>query len=212
MMGRFIKGIMGGFSGKVGNIIGGTWRGISYMRSLSDRRNHQPTERQIMQRERFAFAVRFLQPIHPVIKLGYRNQANQKAPINVALAHVIKHVVEGDYPDYRINYSSLEIAKGILPAPKNPVLQVVDGQLNVSWRESAADLKHYGDNHVVLLVLGEGLYPSYSIGEFSRSDLQATLPLPAGAAGTVLHCYLTFLHASENSVSNSYYAGSVELP
>ena len=31
-MGKIAQGILGGLSGKVGNIIGGSWKGIDYIR------------------------------------------------------------------------------------------------------------------------------------------------------------------------------------
>ena len=31
-MGTIKKGILGGFSGKVGTVVGASWKGISYMR------------------------------------------------------------------------------------------------------------------------------------------------------------------------------------
>jgi hypothetical protein len=31
-MGKINQGILGGFSGKVGSVVGGSWKGISYMR------------------------------------------------------------------------------------------------------------------------------------------------------------------------------------
>ena len=34
-MGTIKKGILGGFSGKVGTVIGAAWKGIDYMRSVS---------------------------------------------------------------------------------------------------------------------------------------------------------------------------------
>jgi len=34
-MGKISKGILGGFSGTVGAVIGATWKGVSYMRSQS---------------------------------------------------------------------------------------------------------------------------------------------------------------------------------
>lgn len=33
-MGTIKQGILGGFSGKVGNIVGASWRGIDYIRSM----------------------------------------------------------------------------------------------------------------------------------------------------------------------------------
>lgn len=33
-MGTIKQGILGGFSGKVGNVVGASWKGIDYIRSL----------------------------------------------------------------------------------------------------------------------------------------------------------------------------------
>jgi hypothetical protein len=33
-MGTIKQGILGGFSGKVGTVVGASWKGIAYMRSL----------------------------------------------------------------------------------------------------------------------------------------------------------------------------------
>ena len=35
-MGTIKQGILGGFSGKVGSVVGASWKGISYMRSQAD--------------------------------------------------------------------------------------------------------------------------------------------------------------------------------
>ena len=40
-MGRIEKGILGGFSGTVGTVVGGTWKGIAYMRSKKNQQNYQ---------------------------------------------------------------------------------------------------------------------------------------------------------------------------
>ncbi len=42
-MGTISKGILGGFSGKVGTVVGGSWKGIDYMRSRSGRRTSDPS-------------------------------------------------------------------------------------------------------------------------------------------------------------------------
>jgi len=211
-MGRFRKGILGGFSGKVGNIIGGSWKGITYMRSLSEITKRPPSEKQLMQRARFAYGVSFLQPLHPVIRVGYRNQADQKSPINAALAHVLKKVVQGDYPAYQIGYSQFEMAKGLLPVTKTHQIQLVDDHIEFSWTDSSNTQTEHGDNQALLLAMGEGIYPAYSIDEYKRNELSAQLPLPAGASGTSVYCYLAFASDKNASVSNSQYLGSVVLP
>lgn len=211
-MGQFRKGILGGFSGKVGNIIGSTWKGISYMRSLSEIRNRKVSEKQMIQRAKFAFAVAFLQPLFPIIQLGYRTKNARQSPMNAAMAEVLKVAIEGDYPAFRINYEKLNIAKGTMPVANRQEVVLNGDELEFTWQDSTATLENYGDNQAILLAIGEGLYPSYSFSDFVRSNAGGVLPLPDGTSGSIVHCYLAFAHHNESQVSNSRYAGSVSIP
>lgn len=49
------KGILGGFSNKVGNVVGSSWKGISTMRSLPESYNDANSEAQQKQRTAFSF-------------------------------------------------------------------------------------------------------------------------------------------------------------
>ena len=60
-MATFEKGILGGFSGKVGNVVGGTWKGKSYMRSKPNKRSSVPSEKQLEQQIKFKMIVLFFQ-------------------------------------------------------------------------------------------------------------------------------------------------------
>jgi hypothetical protein len=44
-MGKISKGILGGFSGTVGTVVGGKWKGIDYMRSKPSIRKGAPRRR-----------------------------------------------------------------------------------------------------------------------------------------------------------------------
>jgi hypothetical protein len=48
-MGTIKQGILGGFSGKVGTVIGGSWKGISYMRSIPQSVKNPRTDGQVNQ-------------------------------------------------------------------------------------------------------------------------------------------------------------------
>lgn len=49
-MGKIKRGLLGGFSGKVANIVGGSWKGIAYMRSLPLSVSQPNTAKQLNQR------------------------------------------------------------------------------------------------------------------------------------------------------------------
>ena len=52
-MGKIKQGILGGFKGKVGTVIGASWNGISYMRGLAQSHKNPKTAAQLKQRNFF---------------------------------------------------------------------------------------------------------------------------------------------------------------
>lgn len=56
-MGKIKQGILGGFSGKVANVVGSSWKGIAVMKSLPLSVANPRTSAQILQRERFSNLV-----------------------------------------------------------------------------------------------------------------------------------------------------------
>jgi len=79
------KGILGGFSGTVGTVIGGNWNGIDYMRSLPTISNKSASQSQIEQRTKFAVGVRFMQALSGAGSgylqgLRYQNDGVQQGP------------------------------------------------------------------------------------------------------------------------------------
>lgn len=65
------KGILGGFSGKVGTVIGGNWKGIDYMRSLPKKSSKPATALQNDQRIKFTIAMAFIKPISKLVTKGF---------------------------------------------------------------------------------------------------------------------------------------------
>jgi len=62
-MAHIRKGILGGFSGKVGTVIGSSWKQTMYMRSLPKSVKNPRTLAQRTQRAKFALAVALVRPV-----------------------------------------------------------------------------------------------------------------------------------------------------
>ena len=56
-MGTIKQGILGGFSGKVGTVVGSSWKGISYMRGQAQSVKNPRTAKQMAQRDKFSLAL-----------------------------------------------------------------------------------------------------------------------------------------------------------
>ncbi|MDP9040682.1 MAG: DUF6266 family protein [Bacteroidota bacterium] len=52
-MGTIVKGILGGFSGKVGTVVGSSWKGLAVMKSVPGPRKGSPTLLQLEQQAKF---------------------------------------------------------------------------------------------------------------------------------------------------------------
>jgi hypothetical protein len=210
-MGKIEEGILGGFKGKVGTVVGGKWRGINYMRSKGSPNRTKFSEAQLMQQARFALGSQFIQPLQALYKVGYRSQIKRKTAINAALSDIITDCIDGTYPNFTINYEYLRISKGSLKATNLAQAVIEDGRIHFTWDMNENIPPSLQNNSVILAALGDNIYPSLSLLEFERNAKSGSIPLPTAAPGTLIHCYIGFASASTPEVSNSYYAGAVSI-
>ena len=71
-MGTIKKGILGGFSGKVGTVVGANWKSISYMCSLPQKVKNPRTVGQRSQRSKFSLTLKLLQPMTAFLRTGWK--------------------------------------------------------------------------------------------------------------------------------------------
>lgn len=57
------QGVMGGFSGTVGTVVGGKWNGKDYMRARQTSHTDAKSMAQLDQRARFKTVIQFLKPL-----------------------------------------------------------------------------------------------------------------------------------------------------
>ena len=80
-MGIINQGILGGFSGKVGPIVGFRWKSNYYIRARAAKVSNPRTPKQQEQRGKFATAFSFLKAIKPFIRIGYKEFTQEKSAI-----------------------------------------------------------------------------------------------------------------------------------
>src|SRR5687768_8655950 len=110
-MGKISKGILGGFSGTVGTVIGSRWKNIEYMRSRPGRKTSPPSIKQEIQRAKFALVTKFLNSMSGLFNISFHDSSGQMTGLNNALSYILKNAVSGIYPDLRINYDQVLVAK-----------------------------------------------------------------------------------------------------
>lgn len=93
-MAQIKKGILGGFSGKVGTVVGVNWRGKDIIRSLPKVAKRVPSDRQLLQRFKFKKVISFLQPIRPILNLYFGNKTGLLSRYNVAMSYTINNALD----------------------------------------------------------------------------------------------------------------------
>lgn len=210
-MGKISQGILGGFSGKVGNVVGGKWKGVDYMRVKASNVTNPKTEGQLAQRGKFQTVLGFLQPNIEFVKAGFKNEASKMTEFNCAMSYNLKNAVTGDHPDYSIDYSKALLSKGTLAtAAGTAIASTESGKVNFTWSDNSTDYNANGTDKAMLLVYIPTLQQAIAVtdGE-ARTVGSIDINLPANFVGQSVECFIAFKTADGTKVSNSVYIGSV---
>ena len=211
-MGTYNKGILGAFSGKVGPVVGASWRGKVVMRSLPKKGNKVPTATQLLQRQKFAMVQTFLSGINPVVKRYYGSNSGLKTRGNNAMSYLMREALVFTDPDFEWDYSKVLISRGDLIGFDEATLDVSAGEINVMWTDNSGQGEALDTDQLVLLVFDpESKAVVYSLAAGERADESATLAMPSNLLGADVEVWATFVSADEKLVATSLYLGTVTV-
>lgn len=220
-MARIKNGILGGVSGKVGNVVGGNWNGVDYLRSLPTGVKQANTILQISQRMKFKVLMGFLRPQIEVIRIGFKPMAVKASAFNVAVSYNYHRSLTGDYDNgFSIDYTKALISSGDLPPAEGLAVEsTAAGQLNLSWSDNTGESGAAVDDILYVSVYNPVKGTAVvSINATQRSAGNVVINLPAGYSGDEVHCYAGFFGlrvlqgtATRDVVSDSEYAGPVTV-
>ena len=211
-MGTIQKGILGGFSGKVGSVIGGTWKGIDYMRSKGNNGNRKPTETQHSQQLKFALVMRFIQPLSSLLEISFHDFAIKMTGINNAFAYNLRNAVTGAYPTFSIDFTHTLVSRGKLPNVLAPtVTPGAGGVLTFSWMDNTgAGLAKVTDQAILVAYCPELRQAIYTTAGGDRSGLTGELNVQP-FSGLAVQTWIGFISETGRLIANSNYTGEVTV-
>jgi hypothetical protein len=219
-MARFKQGIHGGFNGRVGNVVGSTWKGQGVMKIRPASVTNPNTEKQQDQRSRFGLMMRFLGTHQKLIRIGFRPYAIRMTAFNAAMSRNMAEAIEGSSPDFSINYSMVSLSKGELPAiTQATVAYVSPVSVKLNWNNNSSyQGAHSTDKLQVSIFDAESFKSQSFISCAARSESSVTLALPAEWAGRFVDVFAFFLaeagvgaSSTKMQVSDTVYAGGLAL-
>jgi len=202
-MARINRGILGGFVGKVGNVVGSSWKGIETMRSLPISVLNPKTAGQIENRTRFSsISILAAACLTTIVKPLNDRFAAKMSGYN-AFCQRCKEAFTGAgvfVPENLVLSSGKLGDTAITEANLNPagMLEISYSPLPVGSYQMATD-KAY-----ILAVKPDGEVVGSSSAEEDRAEGGCNLQLSGEwSGGGTVHVYLSFIRADGSIVGNS---------
>lgn len=197
-----------GISGKIGPIVAYVTKdGKQVYRKYTKPANPQ-TPKQQAQRQRFSVATKGLSPFKVVFKQGF---PKRKKALSSQVSFAMREAIVGEYPDFRLDYSILQVAEGELQMPVNVLLSIDEANrtLRFSWDPMLVNttLPGRADDHVNVVYLNEKEKIAQSLRNVAkRKDGTAIIDLKAESGNWNLEdmhfwIYLSSFILGENSES-----------
>lgn len=210
-MAIFEKGILGGFSGKVGPIVGTTWKGRDVIRSRASRRKTDSSVAQIDQQLKFSTGLTFLQPMTDLVGVTFRGYAKDQTAFNSALSYTLKNAIGGKTPDYVINYKAALVSRGTLPNATSPAATVTDKTVYFTWVDNSGIGNAASTDNAVLVVYCKELKTAIcNWAGPQRSEGAASVDVTR-LSGQTVETWIGFISANGKEVADSIYTGSLEI-
>lgn len=202
------NGPNGGFTGKVGNVVGYQWKGKDVIRALPRFPAKKRTPAQLANQLKMTLTQRFLQRITPFIRMGFRHEAEQRrmSAFNVAMSYNKKQAITGVYPDLRFDYPNAIVSMGGLAPMKGGSVRWIDKGLKLTWTNDVGQERVSNlDRLLVLLCFPEYEACIFRFNGALREAGQDTLAIDAYLVGKPVHVYATFIRYDGSDVSPSSY-------
>lgn len=202
-MGKIKQGILGGFSGKVGKVVGGSWKGIDYMRGIPLSISNPQTVGQVNQRNKFGACVALAKSVmDTIIRPIWNRKAVKMTGYNLFTKTNLPAFNElGEIDDF----DSLKFSIGDLPLPVNLVVEnngAGNGAIHVTWVDnSGVGYAAPTDNIRVVVMCEEEILVLQGL-HFTRETGLANFQIPFGT-GQTAHIYVFFENEAKTKFSTS---------
>ena len=206
------QGILGGVSGKIGNVIGGTRKGIDYLRIKPSSVANPKTDGQVDQRSKFSTVLRFLQPMTDFLRVGFKLYANKMTQFNAAMSYNLFNGVTGAYPNYSIDYANALITRGNLTGAVGGASSPSAGDVQITWDDNSGSGSALATDKALILLFnatrGESVFTTAGP---VRSAGTESISVPSEYTGEDVEVFLGFISEDGSKVANSSYLGSVTV-
>jgi hypothetical protein len=209
-MAIYKNGINGAFSGKLGTVVGATWKGQPYMRTLPSKRKGPASEAAIASRNKFAMAHNWLKPVLPFVREGFKGYSATTEGFLAAKSYLLRNAFEGSSDKPVINPALVKVSYGDLLLPENiTAVKIEDNQIQFTWDTTDLNKNNRFDQVMMLAYDIENGTAYYQVPGQPRLNGGDVLPISQAPFDRIFHLYVAFVAADRSRQSESLYLGTI---
>lgn len=181
-MGKIKKGILGGFIGKVGTVVGSVWKGIDYMRSLATSVANPKTKSQVSVRSNFSTIAKIMACANTLLKESNWRLAKKQSAFNAAVRTNYDNAIVNDVIDME------RLSFGEFSRKELTNLRTIfendssNFSLKLNWENDADNMASFPDDMVAVVIVrisADGKFEEtiVSYNDAKREDEELHVPI-----------------------------------
>lgn len=204
-MGVIKQGILGGFSGKVANLVGSSWKGIAVIKSLPLSVANPNTAGQQAQRGKMSSIVAASRILLAALIQPYWNPFAQKqSGYNAFVSENIDTFATAGFTTFASFFSQRGSLLGVVAGVIDP--DASDSTITVPWTDNSGTSDALGTDEMVFVVYNETQdYWLVDAGNAIRSAATYNIPDAVMVAADDMHVYIGTSRPNISKVSDSTY-------
>ena len=208
-MAKLYQGINGPASGRVGDLIFSSNRGVSYVKRAPKPSLKKPSEKQQIQREKFGMAMRFLSPLGSILNESYRKINPKVSGLNCAIKQTLAEAINGEGPNLKIDFSKVTLIRGKLLSPCLEMVYMEDSNQLLMSGSCVMSPNSYLNDELLAFIYCPSSQPTWHEIKTGilRAEQGGEIKLPAQLVGSEIHVWLAYRSEMMDSFSDSMYMG-----
>ncbi|MDF2186858.1 DUF6266 family protein [Paraflavitalea sp. CAU 1676] len=208
-MAKLSAGINGPFRGKVGTVVGSSWKGQPYMKGPNKERTSKVTKKEKDNQNKFARTHHWLKPLLVFLRQGFKDYDYPIEGMNAAMSWNLLNAFEPNGQTTQINPAIVQVSYGDLPLSENMTVEkTAPDELLFTWGSDPVDGGSPYDQVMLLAYDIKNAAASFNITGQFRSTGMDVLKIPA-TKGRTYHVYMSFTAADRSRQSHSVYMGTI---
>jgi len=207
-MATFKNGILSGFSGRVGPVVG-VQTGDRFIMRARPRSRSSFTEKELENQAKFKLVQNYLSPFKDLLKIGFNNYYTKTGGFRAAVSYTRKEALKTNDTGFHIAPELLKISGGNLTPAINPSVQfTAEQEVILTWDTSQSNYLNEADQLMLLIYNAEnGTALTKGFNGAFRKDGILKVKWGKKMIGVNLDIYIGFVAADRSSQSDSQYLG-----